>query len=780
MKKIFLFATMLLSTAVFYSCKDSDDSYSTNVEREMMTMFRTQENTGLSNDAAYPYYCRMEPNGDKNNQIHLYWFGVKNCAGYEIKMSVQSLVANGTEAWENPDNVLQTWVINDPNQLDLLIKDLDYSQPYRFAIRTLSKRGAEYNSKWYGYGGGQEWEDYTGVDTGQRYPTPNIISFSDRTKTSVKVSLNRAYSQAGDDANHYSDHFRTEGEGADKHYVVEKLKVLVSYDNPTAELPDQYKDFTLTEDMWVDNKCEITIDGLEQNCMYVIYVEDESIPIAADANYGKKTVRMRGDKIDPVLIPHDLVASEDTFGIQQAWDARRIDVVLESYVSNSQMPEGTVFELEGGKNYYFAKHIELVKGLTLRTRPSDLEPGGAGRARVFMSGMDYDGTNPRNVQFMFSRNPKPGEDGATPISIDSLIFDGIDFDSPLSWNYYEAGMQNGTGNYFINMLSGSMAVSMEGFICRNCSFQRTMRGFIRTQGPNEKIFKSMIVENCEFYNNGMYGSQGADYGWLDDNNKNDPTSTNLFVEVVFRNNTFYNSPRGSMFVNHNSVEYDESVHYNITVENNTFVNYSSVTAGRNIINMRYMPAGGADITIRNNLFIQAKDPSDGRALYLSGADMRGCRDSENNSKCNFIIENNWSTNENLTNGQIFTTNLLSANKNSFGAFPEFCNLHLAEADRINELDVHVDDIKNEELMYAPNPPYISIVGDGSDQKLMLNTAGLDGENHQPNTFVKDAYFGRKTFPEKASNLYYRNTDKVLNSEIYKRKVGASKWREGIR
>ena len=772
MKKIFLFATMLLSTVVFYSCKDSDDSYSTNVEREMMTMFRTQENTGLSDAAAYPYYCRMEPNGDKNNQVHLYWFGVKGCAGYEIKMSIQSLVANGGDTWENPDNVLQSWIINDPNQLDLLIKDLDYSQPYRFAIRTLSAKGPEYNSKWYGYGGGQEWEDYTGVSTGQRYPTPNIITFSDRTKSSVHVTLNRAYSQAGDDANHYSDHFRTVGEGADKHYVVEKLKIMTSYDNPNAELPEKWKDIDLTdENMWVDNKCELDIDGLEQNCSYIIYAEDESIPVPADANYGKKTVRMRGDKIDPVLIPHTLIASEDTFGIQQAWDARRIDLVMDDYVANSQMPEGTVFELEGGKNYYFAKHIELTKGLTLRTRPSDLEPGGPGRARLFMSGMDYDGTNPRNVQFMFSRNPKPGEDGATPISIDSLIFDNIDFDSPLSWNYYEAGMTNGTGNYFINMLSGSMAVSMEGFICRNCSFQRAMRGFIRTQGPNEKIFKSMIVENCEFYNCGMYGSAGADYGWLDDNNGNDPTSTNPFMKVVFRNNTFYNSPRGSMFINRSSVSYDESVHYNITVENNTFVNYSSVTAGRNLFAFQNLPAGGAEITVRNNLFIQAKDPSDGRALYLSGADIRTFTEGSN---VVFNIENNWSTNENLTNGQIFSSNAFAATTRSFGAFPQFCTAG------VEELDVHVDDIKNEELMYAPNPPYISIVGDGSDQKLMLNTAGLDGENHQPNTFVKDAYFGRKTFPEKASNLYYRNTDKVLNSEIYKRKVGASKWREGIR
>ena len=771
MKKTLLYALMLFSSVVFYSCKDSNDGYSTNVEREMMTMFRTQENTGLSDANAYPYYCRMEPDGDKNNQIHLYWFGVKDCAGYEIKMSVQSLVANGTEDWENPDNVLQSWVINDPSKLDMIIKDLDYSTPYRFAIRTLSKKGEEYNSKWYGYGGGQEWEDYTAVDTKQRYPTPNIITFTDRTKTSVRVHLNRKYSEAADEVNHYTDHFSTEGEGDDKHYVMQKMKIQASYDNPKAELPEKWKDYTITDADWANGY--IDVDGLEQNCVYIVYVEDENITIPVDANYGKRTVRMRGDKIEPVPIPHQLVASEDTFGIQQAWDARRIDLVLDDYVNNSNMPEGTVFELEGGKNYYFAKHIELVKGMTLRTNPEDIKAG-KGRARLFMSGMDFDGTNPRNVQFMFSRNPKPGEDGATPIAIDSLIFEDIDFDSPLSWNYYEAGMRNGTGNYFINMLSGSMAVSMEGFICRNCSFQRAMRGFIRTQGPNEKIFKSMIIEGCEFYNSGMYGSAGADYGWLDDNNKNDPTSTNLFVNVVFRNNTFYNSPRGSMFINHNSVQYDESVHYNVTIENNTFVNFSSVTAGRNIINFQNLPAGGADITIQNNLFIQAKAEGDGRALYLSGANMRGCRDASNNSKCNFVIRNNWSTNENLTNNQIFTTNAFSAPKNSFGHFKDLCS---AGAE---ELDVHVCDISNEELMHSPNPPYVSAAGDGSDQPLMLNTAGLDGENHQPNTFAPNAYFGRKTFPSKASNLYYRDTEKVRNSEIFKLGVGASKWREGIR
>ena len=771
MKKTLLYALMLLATATIYSCKDSDNSYSTNVEREMMTMFRTHENTGISDANAYPYYCRMEPNGDKNNQIHLYWFGVKDCAGYEIKMSVQSMVAGGEEQWENPDNVLQTWKIDDPNKLDLLIKDLDYSTPYRFAIRTLSKRGEQYNSKWYGYGGGQEWEDYTAVDTRQRYPTPNIITFpaAYRTKTSVRVQLNRKYSEVADSANHYTNHFRTEGEGEDKHYVIQKMKMSASLDNPTAALPDKWKDYTITDEDWANGY--IDVDGLEQNCVYNIYVEDEGITIPVDANYGKKTVRMRGDKIDPVLIPHELIASEDTFGVQQAWDARRIDLVLDRYVEDSNMPEGTVFELEGGKNYYIAKHVELVKGLTLRTRPGDLET--KGRARVFLSGMDYDGTNPRNVQFMFGRNPKPGEDGATPISIDSLIFENIDFDSPLSWNYYEAGMRNGTGNYFINMLSGGMAVSMEGFVFRNCSLQRAMRGFIRTQGPNEKIFKSMIIENCEFYNCGMYGSSGADYAWIDDNNKNDPTSTNLFVNAVFRNNTFYNSPRGALVNNHNSIQYDESVHYNVTIENNTFVNFSSVTAGRNIVSWRFLPAGGAKITIRKNLFIQAKPDGDGRALYLSGADMRGCRDAENNSKCEFIIEDNWSTNSNLTNGQIFTTNLLSAEKNSFGQFPQFCTAG------IDELKVHVDDISNEELMISPNPPYVSVIGDGSDEPLMLNTAGLDGESHQPDTFIKGAYFGRKIYPSKTSNLYYNNTDKVKNSEIYKRGIGSSKWREGM-
>lgn len=76
MKKIFLYALMLFSGFSCISCSD-DEKGMANIDREWMTMFICDNNRGKGDD--YAYNCKAEgPNG---NDIHLYWYGVNNCAG---------------------------------------------------------------------------------------------------------------------------------------------------------------------------------------------------------------------------------------------------------------------------------------------------------------------------------------------------------------------------------------------------------------------------------------------------------------------------------------------------------------------------------------------------------------------------------------------------------------------------------------------------------------------------------------------------------------------------
>ena len=70
----------------------------------------------------------------------------------------------------------------------------------------------------------------------------------------------------------------------------------------------------------------------------------------------------------------------------------------------------------------------------------------------------------------------------------------------------------------------------------------------------------------------------------------------------------------------------------------------------------------------------------------------------------------------------------------------------------DELEVHVDNLSATELMVSPNPK--NIIGEKPNH-LDHHTDNLDG-------------------------LYFKNTDKVLNSNIYKLGIGASKWRTNLK
>lgn len=137
MKKIFLYITTALAIISFNSCSDKD-SITEEADREFMTMFRTDDNTGRGDND--PYRCQVITVNGHNNSVHLYWYGVDDCAGYELKWALQPAVSSGLASdWENPDNIIKDTIVS-PDCLDMVINNMEYSTDYRFAIRTLSKK----------------------------------------------------------------------------------------------------------------------------------------------------------------------------------------------------------------------------------------------------------------------------------------------------------------------------------------------------------------------------------------------------------------------------------------------------------------------------------------------------------------------------------------------------------------------------------------------------------------------------------------------------------------
>lgn len=793
MKKTLLYSLMLLmSVPILNSCKD-DDSPSATTEREYMTMFRINENTGKGDYPSDPYACHVDP--DKANTIHLYWYGVNDCAGYEIKMSIPAYVASGEPVdWENPEKILWSEIVG-PDVLEETITDLEYSNDYRFAIRTLSKKAlpadgnlqnidlnSPYHSNWYGYGAGRRWAEYCGITTNERYEVPSMLSQSQVGRSSFRLNIDATYDGTAD----FLEHFKVD-EATNK-FKVDLLHVTASADNPSATIDPKWANYQVTaEDI---ERGYVEIDGLDENSVYLCRIEDSTNPVAqVDRYYNDVVVRTDGEVGEPIFIEHNvdnpelrvlkyrnisgeeydastIITDAEIAGAKE-FEACRIDNIINNFINDQTLAEGQVFELEGGKAYYFATNVSLSKGFTLRTRPEDLEAG-KGNAKVYMNGIYMNGNAPVSCNFMFGRQPKSGESPSLILYVKHLIFEDIDFDCPLAVHFNQA--TNGTGNYFINMYSNGMGVTLQSFEMRRCTLQRMVRGFIRVQGSRIKTFENVIIEDCEFFNDGFYDNNGRGYAWFAGDGNS--AKSNIYKNTVVRNNTFYDSPRTAFFTdNDKNLAYTSP--FNITLENNTFVNFSTRTSGRNIFQMRYVPYNSTFIC-RNNLFIQTKQEGDTRPLFMQGCDIREINGE--GLTINIDFRDNYSTNTNLTGtgdaASIFSGGAFSAT--GTGGLMRLNNSQqtvFLNGSTADDLVVKVDDISPEELMHQPNPPYkttddagqgATVDTDNSGKVTMHNTSNLIGEGSN------------------SSNLYYRNTDKVKNSAIYQKGIGASKWREGIR
>ncbi len=246
---------ILLLGSSFYSCKEDELNIPAELDREWMTMFITDNNRGKGDD--YPYNCKAEgPNG---NDIHLYWYGINDCAGYQIQQALQPHVSGGPDAWATTaqNGLLLLDTIVGPDVLELVIKNQQYSTDFRFAIRVLSKKDNNvtdfsHASKWYGHGDGRQWAEYLGITTADRYATPFCVYVdgSKTTETTMRVMLNRSFSivtqgVSEEDKAIYREKFELD---ENDNFVYQWLEVAPSPNNPTSTVGEERKKYRLTEE----------------------------------------------------------------------------------------------------------------------------------------------------------------------------------------------------------------------------------------------------------------------------------------------------------------------------------------------------------------------------------------------------------------------------------------------------------------------------------------------------------------------------------------------------
>lgn len=779
MKKIFKTLLLLLvasTSALMVSCSDDDNDSSTATNREFMTMFICDNTRGKGSD--YPYNSGLDGAYPHGNTVHLYWYGVNDCAGYQIQMALQPKVSGGSEAWakiQGTSDLLLDTIVG-PHVLDLLIKDLQYSTDFRFAIRALSKldnntTDFSHASNWYGHGNGRQWQEYLGIATKDRYPTPYAVyvNQAETTETTMHVYLNTNISQLGldlttdEDKEKLASFYENFNIDADGNLGYEYLTVSPSPNNPNSSVGEKWRNYKITDED--RERGFVVVDGLTANSVYVIDVIDPRVPVAIDAKYNTCTARSDGQPGEPILLSHsELMANADNlpipersekrsevFALAADYNAAPITPTLYDFISNTNYAEGQTFLLEGDKTYYIDGNDITCKGFTLRTRPEDVAQGK--RARVICgigkNSNIYSGTNGEQWQgsytcFMFGRQPEAGEGGE--IYMKKLAFYDIDFDNPTALNYGDnaAGVGTVAGNYFFNMYSNGMAVTLDSLVMENCSFKRMVRGFIREQGVNYKIWNHVLIKNNLIYDCGYYNQGAGGYCMIAGSGNN--VNSNLYKDFKCIDNTFYDSPFPAFISEEKEIAWTSGP-WNITFSNNTLINFNTRASGA-IFKMRGLPNGSV-YNVENNLFILCKQPGDQRVLQMWGADIRNTQTLADGSAGHVTLNfrNNWSTNNDLTNGSIFSANPWTATSNNFGKLVKDGNATLN-----GTLEVQVADISATDLMVSPCPPFVAAT---ANDRHMHRADALDGTASSFNV-----------------NLYFKDT----NNDIYRNNVGASRWR----
>lgn len=746
-------ACLFVAGTSLVSCQD-DNKVAPGTDRQFMTMFICDNTRGKGEN--YPWNSGKEGVGTYRNTIHLYWYGVNDCAGYQIQMALQPKVSGGADAWakiQGTNDLLLDTIVG-PEVLDLRIPHLQYSTTYQFAIRCLSKldnntTDFSHASNWYGHGNLRQWQEYFTVTTDPRYPTPNAIyvNRAEIKEETMPVYLNTNISQLGSidkkDREAYYQYFNIDASG---NFGYKYLCVSPSPSNPNSSVADKWRKYEITD---ADRERGfILIDGLSANSVYVIDVIDPTVSVAVDAKYNTCTERTDGQPGPAILLKHEeLLANSndrsDTFALAADYNAAPLTPTLKDFISNANLAEGQTFYLEGGKTYYIDGNDITCKGFVLATDPADVAAGkrakiicGIGKnTDAFTSNEQWLGSF---TMFMFGRRPEAGEGGE--IRMKKLAFYDIDFDNPTSYNYgdKQAGAAAISGNYFFNMYSDGMAVELDSLVIENCSFKRLVRGFIREQGANYKIWNHVLIKNNLFFDCGYYNNAAGGYAWIAGSGTNE--DSNLYKDFKFVENTIFDCPFPAFFSEEKEVDW-KAGSWHITFSNNTLVNFNTRANGA-IFKMRYLP-GGSTYTVENNLFALCKKPGDNRVLQMWGADIRNTL-----GNVTLTFNNNWSTNNDLTNGSIFSGSTWAATSNSFGTLVK--NL---EATLNGSLDVQVADISATDLFVSPCPPLAAKTEADPD---MHRADALDGTAKEFNV-----------------DLHIKNKD----NDIVKNNAGAARWRE---
>ena len=439
-------------------------------------------------------------------------------------------------------------------------------------------------------------------------------------------------------------------------------------------------------------------------------------------------------------IPNDYYGykREEMFPLATSkYQAAPISPALDDFLRNPTMAQGQIFYLEGGKTYYLDGADILVKGFTLATLPEDVAAGK--RAKVICGiGQDQYGGF---TMFLL------GAAGDGEIFMKKLAFCDIDFDYPEALNYgdSEAGLGSATGNYFINTYSNGVSVTLDSMVIENCTFKRVVRGFIREQGSSYKVFNHFLIKNNQFFDCGYYSSGAGGYAMIAGSGNN--AASNLYKDLQVTENTFYDSPYRSFLYEVSQSAWTGGP-WNITFSNNTLINFNTRSAGC-IFEMRYLPDGSV-YNVENNLMVLTKQDGDQRVLQAFGANIRNTMTLADGSAGHVTLNfnNNWSTNDNLTNGSIFSANPWAATNNNFGKLVKDGNATLN-----GTLEVQVANISSTDLMVSPCPPHKAVTS--SDQ----------------NMHRADALDGTAT-TEFNVNLYFKD----FENDIYKNNVGAARWR----
>lgn len=800
MKKLFIFSMILAAAAtqVLTSCKDDDGYSDADANRLPMPMFRHTTNTGSKTT---PYYCDIASNVDKNimpylqqhgykasthiNDMRLFWYGVDGADAYELKAKIQG---TSWEKEENP-NLLDTILTAD--QLSFLHEDLQYSTGYSYAIRALVNRNDlnnPQNSKWYGMGDGSHAHDMSRDDergltgsltTGMRYDVPGVFWTENVTKTSMDVCFMPL--TEGDYEKDYKEFFEAGAEVKDGEWVFDEIRVVPSADN--AQLPEIIHKVTEADRA----AGRIHIEGLESNAAYIVSGQNNNVARYYDRQYNSTMVRMEGDPGEPILIKANTPeeAKRDTLlqnmGMQQGkifgcqdLVATRIDTILTNYMSDNTIAEGQVFYLEGGQTYYCSSTVEMTKGFTLATNPEDIAAG-KGRATV-LQGIGYNSeakTAANAVNWGLCRNARSGAENGVTLAIQPIIMEDINF-HPMAWFTYFDQKGNGgnpnytiTQNYFMNMYSQGLSFSLAELRVSRCTFSGHVRGFIRFQGPNRQLIEKLTVEDCVFYDEGGYDTNGRGYAWFAGPGNN--RKSNFYKNLTFVNNTIINCSRHSLVAEAKNLAWPDGTKWNINVSNNTFVNFAPRSNNKShglIFEIQYAPAGSV-ITCKKNLFVFTGNKADtGRDYFQKGMII-------NTKDITYDFADNYSTvvpaYDKYATSTDETTTLID------GMFMQNAFSNSTTGAGYNKGALNIGGYGETQIKFGDNHNgnESDAVGYQLSAEELFKNPWTIGAVNAKEKFDKDAYRHADI-----SGFYYNNSDRVKNHPIYTKEIGDPRWRTG--